>query len=294
MHARDLRTATGESGAVAIIVALLAVTLFGFAALVVDIGNADSVHAQGQSTVDAAALAGVRTLASGGTEDDVSDIVKHYVAANMGITNWSGCTDPTPLPVLSDPNTVGSCVSTLTSGTPGVTSYQVRVKLPPRHVPSTFGGLFGVSSITISPVAQALSGQPLPPECGPCDPAIDETTQQPMPQPPPTGLPAAIRAMLPNPLDGSVPPAGPVGPTGCPSTPGLFTTNVAIVSNSICDLNPGLYVFYNSNLDVEVNGSIASHLAPDNTGVTLVFYGTGSITVEGHIGILDSNGQRSP
>jgi hypothetical protein len=293
VRTRELRSGVGDAGAVAIIVALLAVTLFGFAALVVDIGNADSVHAQGQSTVDAAALAGVRTLANGGTQDDADDIVKQYVADNMGIKDWSGCSDPTPLPVLADPSTTGSCVSTLTSGTPGVTSYQVRVKLPPRHVPSTFGGLFGVSSITISPVAQALSGQPLPPECGPCDPALDETTDQPKPQPPPTGLPASIRTMLPNPLlqppDPAALPPGVVN-NGCPSA-GIYegaANDVVVPVGTNCTLKPGLYVFDNANLDVQ--GNLISFLAPDPAdpnpadgavlGVTLVFYGTGTLTAE--------------
>ena len=187
VHARELRSAR-DGGAIAIIVALLAVTLFGFAALVVDIGNADSVHEQGQSAVDAAALAGVRALAGGAMEAAVADAVKQYVAANIGVTDWAGCKDPTPLAVSADTDVTDTCISTLTSTTPGITSYQVRVKLPPKHVPSTFGGLFGVSSIAVSPIAQALSGQPMPPECGPCDPALDETTGQPKPQPPPNCL----------------------------------------------------------------------------------------------------------
>ena len=61
-----LRRGADDSGAVAIIVALFSVVLFGFAALVVDIGHADDVHLQGQSAVDAASLAGVRVLANGG------------------------------------------------------------------------------------------------------------------------------------------------------------------------------------------------------------------------------------
>jgi hypothetical protein len=289
VHARELRSAPREGGAIAIIVALLAVTLFGFAALVVDIGNADSVHEQGQSAVDDAALAGVRALAGGAMESDVADAVKQYVAANIGVTDWAGCKDPTPLPVIADTDLTDSCISTLTSTTPGITSYQVRVKMPPKHVPSTFGGLFGVSSIAVSPIAQALSGQPMPPECGPCDPALDETTGQPKPQPPPTGLPASIRAMLPNPADGSVPPAEPVDPaSGCPTSPGVFTTNVLVKSNFNCQLAPGLYVFNNANLDVQ--GNLIANLAPDPAdpnpldgpvlGVTLVFYGAGTITAE--------------
>jgi hypothetical protein len=300
VRARRLRSAGGESGAIAIIVALLAVTLFGFAALVVDIGNADSVHAQGQSAVDAAALAGVRTLANGGSAGDVVAAVQSYVQQNMGTTDWRGCTDnPTPL-IPADTDLTDTCISTLTSGTPGVTSYQVRVKLPPRHVPSTFAGLFGVSSIAISPVAQALSGQPLPPECGPCDPALDESTRQPKPPAPP------LPFQLPDPA--TVPAAAPLDPLlgNCP-TPGLFTpdafpTGVRIQNTFACTLKPGLYVFEDTNLDVEAGASIASFLSdgsdglPINTGVTLVFYGTATMTVEGHIGILipGGGGQRSP
>ena len=285
MHARELRSTTREGGAIAIIVALLAVTLFGFAALVVDIGNADSVHEQGQSAVDDAALAGVRALAAGGMEVDVADAVKQYVAANIDVTDWAGCKDPTPLAVIADPDATDTCISTLTSTTPGITSYQVRVKLPPKHVPSTFGGLFGVSSITVSPLAQALSGQPLPPECGPCDPALDESTGQPKPQPPPTGLPASIRAMLPDP---STLPAGEVVDS-CP-TAGVYGAgnDVLVPIGTDCTLKPGMYVFDNANLDVQ--GNLISYLAPDPAdpdpadgavlGVTLVFYGTGTLTAE--------------
>jgi Putative Flp pilus-assembly TadE/G-like len=284
VHTRGLRSAGGESGAIAIIVALLAVTLFGFGALVVDIGNADSVHAQGQSTVDAAALAGVRTLASGGSEGDVDVIVKQFVASNMGITDWGGCADPSHLPIANDSS--DTCISMQTSPILGIQSYQVRVKLPPKHVPSTFGGLFGVSSIAISPAAQALSGQPLPPECGPCDPALDETTLQPKPQAPPTGLPVSIRAMLPDPA------ALPLGAVvnGCPSV-GVYegaANDVLVPFGTNCTLKPGLYVFNNATLDVQ--GNLISYLVPDPAdpnpadgavlGVTLVFYGTGKLTAE--------------
>ncbi len=242
----------------------------------------------------------------------------------MGINpaDWAGCTDPTPLPTDADTtDATDTCISTLTSSVPGVTSFQVRVKLPTQLVPATFGGLFGVSSIGISPVAQALSGQPLPPECGPCDPAIDESTGQPQPQQAPTGLPATIRAMLPDPTlpatdPNALPPAGPLDPrgSGCPTTPGLFTptnfpTGVMIAPATdpdvACTLSPGLYVFDDVNLDVAATGSLASTLAgapinpgdpPQGTGVTLVFYGTATLTVEGHIGTLppQGNGPRAP
>jgi hypothetical protein len=76
-----------------------------------------------------------------------------------------------------------------------------------------------------------------------------------------------------------------------------------MVGAGTCTLNPGLYVFNNANLDISLGASVASYLSdgsagqpPLHTGVTLVFYGSGTLTVEGHIGVLvrDGSGQRSP
>jgi hypothetical protein len=312
---RIRRSRRDDEGVVAILVALLSVVLFGFGALVIDIGHAQVVRSQGQSTVDTAALAGVRVLANGGTTADVVTAVKSYVKENMGIADddWQGCKDPGALgPQIDTDVALDTCISILMSPTPGINSFQVRVKLPIQRVPATFGGLFGVSSIGISPVAQALSGQPLPPECGPCDPAIDESTGQPMPQPAPTGLPPAIRAMLPDPTltdptdPNTVPPAGSLDSNGCPTTPGLFTPTTfpdgVTIGAVACTLHSGLYVFDGINLDVSAVGSLASTLSdgtdglPLHTGVTLVFYGKATLTVEGHIGTLlqDAGGPRAP
>jgi Putative Flp pilus-assembly TadE/G-like len=289
-----------DDGAIAILVALLSVVLFGFGALVIDIGHAEQVRSQAQNTVDAASLAGVRAFANGGTTSEVVDAVKTYVSENMGITNWAGCTDPTPLTLPADTDITDTCISTLTSTVPGVTSYQVRVKLPVQHVPATFGGLFGVSSIAVSPIAQALSGQPLPPTCGPCDPVLDESTGQPKPESPEPTFP--LRSELPDPSlvapdPDAVPPAPPVDTTNgnCPTGPGLyapdlFPTGVNVAGGFSCTLKPGLYVFNDVNLDVAANASIASFLSDGSdglavgTGVTLVFYGTATMTVEGMIG----------
>jgi len=303
---RVCRCRRHDDGAVAVLVAMLSVVLFGFGALVIDIGHAQVVRSQGQNAVDAASLAGVRVLADESSAPnvlaDVLATVQSYVKDNMGITDWAGCTDPTPLAVLVDTDSTDTCISMSTPPpASGITSYQVRVKLPTQHVPATFGGLFGVSSIGISPVAQALSGQPLPPECGPCDPVLDESTGQPTPQPPPTGLPAAIRAMLPPPDPAVVPPAEPVDDHGCPTTPGLYeqpdfppVVTVGVGPDAVaCTLHSGLYVFNDVSLDVAAIGSLASALTgrpqnpgdpPQGTGVTLIFYGSATLTVEGHIG----------
>jgi hypothetical protein len=114
----------------------------------------------------------------------------------------------------------------------------------------------------------------------------------------------------PDPADpGTLPLAGqPTVPeSGCPSTPGLITadnypTGVTIGGNFSCTLKPGLYVFENTNLDVPATASIASYQSdgtdglPAHAGVTLVFYGSSTMTVEGHIGILipGGGGERSP
>ncbi len=97
------------------------VVLFGFAALVVDIGHADDVHLQGQSAVDAASLAGVRVLANGGSDSAVVTAVKSYVDQNMGITaaDWAGCQDPAALgPQIDTDVATDTCISTLTSPIP--------------------------------------------------------------------------------------------------------------------------------------------------------------------------------
>jgi hypothetical protein len=82
---------------------------------------------------------------------------------------------------------------------------------------------------------------------------------------------------------------------GCPG-PGIYegVVNDVTVPAGTCVLKPGLYVFDNADLDVALRASIASYLTTDpngdlpvGTGVTLVFYGTGTLSVEGHIGILD-------
>ena|GEM_PF-2827175 len=310
-----------DEGAVAVIVALLSVVLFGFGALVIDIGHAEVVRSQAQSTADAASLAGVRAMAmSNGSIAAAVAAVQSYVDENLGTTDTdlTGCTDdPAPL-VPAGPET---CISTSAAG---VTPYQVRVKLPTQHVEATFGGLFGVSSIGISPVAKAQWGQS-PPECGPCLPYLDENTEQPMPvqsvtssdpaqsapaasapvqsapagsapaqsEPGSSALPMVIRKKLPDPSPNPPPPYVAVPPgvvdNGCPG-PGIYegaANSVRVPIGTNCTLSPGLYVFDNANLDVQ--GNLISYLAADpadptdptlDLGVTLVFYGTGTLTAE--------------
>ena len=57
------RIATGEDGAVAVVVAISLIMFFGFAALAIDLGSAWSTKRDLNTDLDAAALAGARTLA---------------------------------------------------------------------------------------------------------------------------------------------------------------------------------------------------------------------------------------
>jgi hypothetical protein len=109
-------------------------------------------------------------------------------------------------------------------------------------------------------------------------------------------LPRQICNELPDPSPTAPNPLTPgVLDAGCPG-PGIYegAANDVTVPAGTCVLKPGVYVFDNADLDVSVGASIASYLTTDTsggfpvgTGVTLVFYGKGTLTVEGHIGILD-------
>jgi hypothetical protein len=264
-----------DSGAIAIIVALFAVVLFGFAALVVDVGNAADVKAQASTAADAGALAGARDLAAWANahgpasdpllEQAVEDAVKNAVKNTYPVTDaaWAACTD-SPVPTGLTPLTTTPCIEYSVSDTQST----VRVRMPVRRVPSTFGGIFGASSISVSPLARASAGQDQPSPCQPCEPRLDDISMQPVSQ---ATLPEEIRRWLPDPTDRTLVPAGSVDDaSGCPTSPGYFDKDV-IVTGKDCVLNPGLYLFDDSKL--EVQDSLSSRTAPDGTGVTLIFYG---------------------
>jgi hypothetical protein len=71
-----------ESGAVAMLVAILAIVFIALSALVVDMGYMYSVRRQLQAAADAAALAGCQELIYGGGVGQVLDEADHYAQAN--------------------------------------------------------------------------------------------------------------------------------------------------------------------------------------------------------------------
>jgi len=273
-----------DDGAIAIVVALFAVVLFGFAALVVDVGNASDVRAQASTAADTGALAGERALAAWTNanrtppdpafEQTLVDTVKSAVDSTYPVddNDWSSCTDTAPSGFT--PTTVSQCVQYQVTIVGGVVSGSaVRVRIPERKVPSTFGGIFGASSISVSPIAAAKAGQDSGSPCAACDPRLDDASGQPVSQ---ATLPDQVRNSLPDPSTVAAAPA--VEPTtGCPTGPGLFTADVNVVmpdNVTPCVLPAGLYVFDDSALTV--TGSL------QGTGVTLVFYGTSTRPFDMH------------
>src|SRR5262245_13514063 len=129
MRTKAVRT---ESGAVAILVAVLSMALFAMAALVVDLGHARAVRAEMQSVADSSALAAANRLYLTGLTADTAAAVtaaQDYAASNYNIpaAAWTGCTDSQALAVPA-PGT--NCISFDSATAPT----EVRVNVPPRTV----------------------------------------------------------------------------------------------------------------------------------------------------------------
>jgi Putative Flp pilus-assembly TadE/G-like len=150
---------TDDRGAVAILVAVLAVTLFVFAGIVVDLGYARNVKLDGQDTADAAALAGAGNLnncRSFSTCRAAVRAVKKSANENVaggGPVNWGACSAPAPtLPAGYTWATRGSRTSCIQFGSlpPSTTASVVFVQLPSQRSPVFFGGLVGYKGIDVS------------------------------------------------------------------------------------------------------------------------------------------------
>lgn len=77
-----MRRVQDDRGAVAVTVAILMVVLVGFTALAVDVGYMLTIRRQLQTAADAAALAGCRVLADGGTESAALAEAEDYALRN--------------------------------------------------------------------------------------------------------------------------------------------------------------------------------------------------------------------
>ena len=164
------RNRRDESGAVAVLVAVFALVMFGFAALVVDLGAARDARRVSQNASDAAALAAGNAMYVRGTHTaDVAGAVaaaKDYAAKNYSVTplDWDNCTDPAAFVVPSGSTPCISFRPTLNR------PEEVRVRMPVKTVKTPFAGALGVESteVPIGSFAQAkvdLSGRS---RCGLC------------------------------------------------------------------------------------------------------------------------------
>lgn len=149
-----------DHGAVAVLTAVLALMLFGIAALVVDLGIARDNRRQAQNTADAAALAAANALYAStparlnrpGDFAAAVDAAKSYAAENFGTTGseWSSCVAAEPLPFVA-PGTGTNCISFDAFLYPR----NVLVVVPVRQQPTLFGGVLGYEGVSIGALAQA-------------------------------------------------------------------------------------------------------------------------------------------
>jgi len=157
-----------ETGAVAVIFAITALTLCVIAGLVVDLGLARDTRRASQNAADASALAAALVLyPTSGTctagpatlpcFTDAVNAAKTYALSNFDVSagDWASCTDPQHyyVPAGSTP-----CVSftddTLATSMPAQPT-KIRVIVPIRNVNTGFGTLAGVTSIPVTSVARA-------------------------------------------------------------------------------------------------------------------------------------------
>ncbi|MCY7373674.1 MAG: pilus assembly protein TadG-related protein [Spirochaetaceae bacterium] len=164
---RERRDGRDDSGAIAILAAIFAVVMFGFAAVVVDLGAARATRGSAQKSADASALAAANVLyPPAQTAADIPAAVqaaKQYALANYGTAagEWAGCADTGRLSHVPLGGT--SCISFDAAGTPT----RLRVRIPPRDVTSFFGGIVGYDGLTISAVAEVTVDEQ-PPDCVLC------------------------------------------------------------------------------------------------------------------------------
>ncbi len=146
-----------ESGAIAVLVAVFALVMFGFAALVVDLGAARDARRMSQNASDASALAAANAMYPSGSQ--VADVpaavtaAMSYASANHGVTatDWSTCTDGEAFMV---PSGSTPCISFR----PNLTRpEEVRVRMPVELVKTPFAGALGIKStdVAIASFAQA-------------------------------------------------------------------------------------------------------------------------------------------
>jgi Flp pilus assembly protein TadG len=169
MQRRQDQQARGERGSVAVVVAFSMVMIVGMAALAMDFGRAYHARTQMQAAIDAAALAGVKSLDSTATGiSTAQSIIPLYAAKN----SWSYTgTTGFYTSVSSSDITFGSwnsntrtftAISNPSSNPTAVTAIKIdRQSTGSREsVPTTFGRIFNKTSISVGATTIAVGGGP--------------------------------------------------------------------------------------------------------------------------------------
>jgi hypothetical protein len=159
-----------DSGAIAILVAVLSIVLFGFAAIVVDLGYARTVKNDAQSSADAASLAAASILAADSSPSALTTAIKAIkdsAFANFGTNtaDWAACT-ATPPTAKWKPGGSGTTCILFNKNASNPTKLQV--VLPAKHVDSFFGGLIGYGGMEVNALAQATIREEDVPGCALC------------------------------------------------------------------------------------------------------------------------------
>ena len=149
------RVRDAERGAVLILFAFLSLVLFGFMALAVDAGYAFVERRNSQNTADVAAVgAAVQAIENDGTDAEIADDIiaeaQRLVQINVGVTDWSTCSDPDALPLTWASQAAGpsNCISW------NEDFRRVRVRVPNRDVDTFFASVIGFDTISIGAAAE--------------------------------------------------------------------------------------------------------------------------------------------
>ncbi|MGZ4596377.1 MAG: pilus assembly protein TadG-related protein [Actinomycetes bacterium] len=158
-----------DDGAIAILVAVLSVVLFGFGALVVDLGIARDSKQQAQDSADAASLAGAADLTKCTSRRCTAAVTAIKSSANENFRvngapplDWARCqaAPATQYPQWTwrQRRSGTQCIAFGWPRPPGTVSGPpavVFVALPPRKSPSILGGIIGYKGLKISGSAVA-------------------------------------------------------------------------------------------------------------------------------------------
>jgi Flp pilus assembly protein TadG len=147
-----------QRGATALIVALTLLLMMGMAAFAIDISAAKNERRLDQNGADASVMAGALQFALGGSAQSIIDEAKAFVATNVrpvSAADWTACTDPDALPILSTsiPGVVGTspCISFQFAPDDSL----IRVRVPNQRTNTTFGRVLGVTQVETFAAAEA-------------------------------------------------------------------------------------------------------------------------------------------